>query len=322
MKKWVEILSGERRMVIRDYAVCYFDLLGQRDGLLHKVREAKDTTTVQREVELVSDAIRNFNIAIASAKEKIVSEPDKLLKFVGFPQDRIDESLPSIKNLSFGIQQFSDTTVFYVNADSRVGLGVFNSWCRALSLHYLGLVASGILIRGGIAIGKGWELSPNCLYGPVLEDVYHLEGEVADCPRIVTTHEVYRQLAEVDRLDALDCAQPLPSFLRCAELFGMDFDGAYILDYLSVSAIKGHKLLFRASGNDIAKVVKEGMRFICDKKDELQNQASNDINKAKVAKKIALLKSYWLQRIEMALKECDSDKTAQNECADIPASHA
>ena len=305
-------------MVIRDYAVCYFDLLGQRDGLLRKVREAKDTTTVQREVELVSDAIRNFNTAIASAKEKIVSEPDKILRLARVPQDEINKSLPSIKEISLGIQQFSDTTVFYVSADTPVGLGVFTSWCRALSLYYLNLLTAGILIRGGIAIGKGWEISPNCLYGPVLEDVYHLEGKIADCPRIVTTHEVYHRLVEVDRGDALYYKQfpQAPLDLRCAELFSVDFDGAYILDYLSLSAIKGHKLLYQISGDHISKMVKDGMRFICEKKNELQNRALDDINKANIAKKFALLKSYWLQRIDAVLNECDSNKTSQNACTD------
>lgn len=311
-------------MVIRDYAVCYFDLLGQRDGLLRRVREAKDLTTVQKDVELVSDAIRNFNATIATATEEIKTNPERLLQIAGFPQDEINKSLPDIKKLSLGIQQFSDTTVFYVNADSRVGLGVFSSWCRILSLRYLGLVASGILIRGGIAIGRGWEISPNCLYGPVLEDVYHLEGKIADCPRIVTMHQVYRRLVEVDRCDALYYKQipPSPLDLKCAELFSMDFDGAYILDYLSLSAIKGHKILFQSSGNDIAKAVKEGMRFICEKKDELQNQALDDINKANVARKFALLKSYWLQRIDKVLNACDSDRAPQNTCADSQSSEA
>lgn len=303
-------------MVIRDYAVCYFDLLGQRDGLLRKVREAKDTTAVQTEVELVSDAIRNFNIAIASAKERIVSEPDKLLQVTRFSQDEINKSLPSIKEISLGVQQFSDTTVFYVSADSQVGLGVFNSWCRALSLYYLNILSAGILIRGGIAIGKGWEISPNCLYGPVLEDVYHLEGRIADYPRIVTTHEVYRRLVEVDRLDSLYYAQPLPSYLKCAELYSMDFDGAYILDYLSMSAIKGHELLLQVPEGRIFKMLKDGLRFIRERHNELQNQALDDINKANIAKKFALLQSYWLQRVNMVLDACDARETAQNQHVD------
>lgn len=309
-------------MVIRDYAVCYFDLLGQRDGLLRKVREAKDLTTVQKEVELVSDAIKKFNSTIAAATEEIKSNPERLLQVAGLPQDEINKSLPDIKKLSLGIQQFSDTTVFYVNADSRVGLGVFNSLCRALSLDYLNLLAAGILIRGGIAIGKGWEMSPNCLYGPVLEDVYHLEGKIADYPRIVTTHGVYRQLAEVDRLDALDCAQPLPSYLKCAELFSMDFDGAYILDYLSISTIKGYELLLQIPEGHIFKMLKDGLRFIRERHNELQNQALDDINKANIARKSALLKSYWLQRIDKVLNACDSDRAPQNTCADSLSSEA
>ena len=291
-------------MVVRDYAICYFDLMGQRDGLLRRVRTTNDLTNVQEEIELVSDAIRNFNLRIAAAKQTIESEPEKLLQAVGMSQDEINSNMPDIKGLSLGIQQFSDTTIFYVNADSRVGLGVFVSWCLALSVNYLALVSRGILIRGGIAIGKGWEISPNCLYGPVLEDAYYLEGKIADFPRIVTTYDVYRKLSEADQFDAQYYKQspPLSFNLKCTELFSMDFDGAYILDYLSLSAMRGYKL-WQIPKGQIFGALKGGLRFIREKYGELQRQSLADRNILNITKKYALLRSYWLQRIGLILKD-------------------
>lgn len=295
-------------MVVRDYAICYFDLMGQRDGLLRKVRETNDITSVQAEIELTSNAIRTFNLGIAEAKQIFESEPEKLLQAAGLSQDEINRNLPCIKELSLGIQQFSDTTIFYVNADSSVGLGVFVSWCLALSVNYLSLLPKGILIRGGIAIGKGWEISPNCLYGPVLEDAYYLEGKIADFPRIVTTHEVFRKLNEVDQLDAHYNKQTpfLGENIKCAKFFSMDYDGAYIFDYLSLSAIRGYELLWQIPKGLIFREIKEGLRFICEKYNELQHQSLDDCNIINITKKYALLQSYWLQRINLILKDLDS----------------
>ena len=101
----------------------------------------------------------------------------------------------------------------------------------------------------------------------------------------------------------------------------MDFDGAYILDYLSMSAIKGYKLIWQIPEGRIFKVLKDGLRFIREKNSEIQHQALDDTNKITIARKFALLRSYWLQRIDMVLNECDSDQVLKNARMDSQPSH-
>ena len=297
---------------VKDYAVCYFDLLGQRDGLLRRVREAADLAGVQEEIEHVSEAIKNFNNAISKVKTEFEQHPDELCRKVGMAESQVEKMLPQIKQLDFGIQQFSDTTVFYVSADNNAGLGIFMSWCLALSVYYLNLIANGILIRGGISIGRGWEITPNCLYGPVMEDVYRLEGRVADFPRIVMSSETYQRFKKVDDSDEEELRQMgvsvMPVGFKCSELFTKDFDGIYVLDYLSMHAIRGFDTWAIPRREIYSKII-QGLRYIRTTCATLIEEASKDIAKVNVARKIALLRSYWLQQTE---KICDMPDDEQS----------
>ena len=287
---------------IKDYAVCYFDLMGQREGLLRHVRETSNLADVMPEVERVSKSIISFNDAIYGAKLTIEREPDKLLRILNFAEEAIKPLVADIKKLDLGIQQFSDTTIFYVSTDNRIGLGIFTSWCLVLAANYLNMVSNGILIRGGIAIGRGWEIAPNCLYGPVMEDVYRLEGLVADFPRVVLSSKTYQSFKEVDDLDAeelrLQGVSPALMGLKCTDLFDKDFDGVYILDYLSLPAIRGFNRMWAMPKGQICSLIIKGLQYISTTSATLTEEAFKDITKANVARKIALLKSYWAQRTE------------------------
>ena len=298
---------------VKDYAVCYFDLLGQRDGLLRRVREATNLADVQDEIERASEAIRNFNNAIYGGKTEIEQHSDKLLHMMGRSEDEIKKLLPELESLNLGIQQFSDTTVFYVSAENRLGLGIFVSWCLVLSVSYLNMISKGILIRGGISIGKGWEISPNCLYGPVMEDVYRLEGRVADFPRIVMSSETYQRFKDMDELDAKDLRQAgtpeVPYWLKSSELFSKDFDGIYVLDYLSIAAIKKIDKFLLIPEEQIYPMIIQGLRYIRTTCAILIEEASKDVTKVNVARKLALLRSYWLQRTEKIKGMADAEQT-------------
>lgn len=301
-----------KKFAIKDYAVCYFDLMGQREGLLRKVREAVDLASVMPEVEQVSNAIIGFNNSIYGAKSTIEQKPDELLRALNFSEEAIKPLVAEIKKLDFGIQQFSDTTIFYVSTDNRIGLGVFASWCLVLAANYLNLISNGILIRGGISIGRGWKFAPNCLYGPVMEDVYRLEGYVADFPRIVMSSETYQRFKTADILDAEELRRSGSSSnkfaLECAELFSKDFDGIYVLDYLSLSAIRGLWNMWGVPAGQIYSIIEKGLRYIRTTCSVLKEEASKDVTKANVVRKMELLKSYWVQLTE---KICEMSDVAQ-----------
>ena len=83
-------------------------------------------------------------------------------------------------------------------------------------------------------------------------------------------------------------------------MFWEDLDGAYILDYLSQSALKGYRLLSLPEVQ-IYKIIKEGFRFVSEDYKAKQEEALGEVCKSHIARKLALLWSYWNQRIDLLL---------------------
>ncbi len=291
-----------KSMEVREYVVCYFDLLGQREGLIEKVRKADDVTALQGEIDSLSALIRGFNEDLLQTFGFIKEHGDAVLKFMGMSEESMPEFLDRIKQVHLGIQQFSDSTLFYAGAKDGdgMGFGLFLSFCRYFAAHYLRLVECGIPIRGAIAMGRGWEMAPNCLYGPVMEDVYRLESKVADSPRIVVAPNAFHRILEVDKEAASINAGPKPS-----EHFTVDFDGLYILDYLSLATIQSLETFGIDRRNVLGSLVR-GIRSIRTTLDFYREKAKMDDHAGTIARKYALLQMYWMQRTGALEKYFDS----------------
>lgn len=276
-------------MVVQDYLVCYFDLLGQRLGLLKGVRETPDVTTVQSEIDKVSGAIQRFNAIITGTKKVLITESPDLLGNLGFSEQYKATFLEKIKNAHFGIQQFSDATFFFANVENEdgTGLGVFIVWCLYFAANFLHLLSDHLMIRGGITVGKGWKIPPDYLYGPVLEDVYNLESRIAVFPRIVITDEALRHLKKIDQ-----------SRFRCMDFFTEDYDGVRIFDYLSLPVIRWFEANMSVQRANIIYTLKEAINFIHTEYCSLKRKVSQDISYAEETRKLAYLIGYWQSRLE------------------------
>lgn len=284
-------------MVVQDYVVCYFDLLGQRSGLLKGVRETPDVKTVLSEIDKVSRAIQRFNAIITGTKKVLITESPNLLENLGLSDRYKVTFLERIKNAHFGIQQFSDATFFFANIenDDGIGLGVFIVWCLYFAANFLHLLSDHLMIRGGITVGKGWEIPPDYLYGPVLEDVYNLESKIAVFPRIVITDEALHRLEEIDQ-----------SRFRCMDFFTEDYDGVRILDYLSIPVIRWFEANMSVKRINIIHALKEAINFIRTEYYSLKRKVSQDISYAGETRKLAYLLGYWQSRLESIVNFYDS----------------
>lgn len=194
-----------------------------------------------------------------------------------------------------GLQQFSDSTLFYASlegADS-VGLGIFVSWCLTLAAYFIRLLSEHLMIRGGIALGKGWEIGRDCLYGPVLEDVYALESKIAEFPRIVVSEKAYRCIG------VLDLPQDHVRFeCKRSDFFSMDYDGVYILDYLSVPATMWYETMMSVDRVNLLNAFSASLQYIRAEYDLLKEKVPHDPVCAKDARKLAYLIAYWKQRMD------------------------
>ena len=297
-------------VVVREYIVCYFDFLGQRSGLLKKVRESKDIASLQSEVDKVSDSIKMFNELVRGMRKLIVENPGKLFAIQKIPDVLKGPLLDQIKACHLGLQQFSDSTLFYASLEGEdsVGLGIFVSWCLTLAINFIKLLSEHLMIRGGIALGKGWEIEPDCLYGPVLEDVYALESKIAEFPRIVVSENAYR------RLGVLDLPQNQVHFAyKRSDFFCMDYDGAYILDYLSVPATMWYEIMMSVNREKLLDAFSESLEYISTEYSSLKEKVSQAPACAKDVRKLAYLISYWQQRMKTILERFSSERAAKTQ---------
>lgn len=122
--------------------------------------------------------------------------------------------------------QFSDSIIRVRPVGPEHDYGVLFHEVNDLVCLQGELIHQGVLIRGGVAIGKVY-LEGNTIFGPAFNRAYELESRFANYPRIVLDHEIF----ENDHLHSKhnsyeDEVGYLKSQLR------QDGDGLYFIDYL------------------------------------------------------------------------------------------
>lgn len=130
---------------------------------------------------------------------------------------------------------FSDLIVMYLSlSKDGEALDICKLKFMLLSLAevFLGMLAKGIPLRGGVDIGIAIESSDGQIYGRALSKAYDLESNVAQSIRIVIGQELVDLLDEAasdSKCDYYDDATFCLLFIK------KDTDGVYILDYLAKS---------------------------------------------------------------------------------------
>lgn len=285
-------------MEVREYVVCYFDLLGQREGLLKRVRTEEPSEDLQKEIDSVSNLIVLFNESLRQSFDAIKNHGRDILRLMGIPETRMPPFLERMQQVHLGIQQFSDSTLFFAGANDGDGLGfgMFISFCLFFAAQYLYLISKGMLIRGAVTLGRGWEIAPNCLYGPVMEDVYSLESSAAHYPRVVVDRKVISRVLQLDKEAAATNITPKPS-----DYFVCDVDGIHVLDYLSLSAVKWFESM-GASRKQLLDTLSNALGYLQTTLDSLLSTTTTDVSMEKKIQKYGYLRSYWTTRMDALIK--------------------
>lgn len=210
---------------IKNYIVLYFDLLGVR-RLLGQLRNRSDANVIELEklVQKYSAAIQLFMENFYQLYDGFKNRRRETLSRM-LPGMKIDDAIVAAR-VDVGIQQFSDTSMFYVENAGPVAWIIVQKMLIELSAHMFDLMEHEIYLRGCLTVGEGWEIGQNCLFGQVLEDCYTVEQKVARYQRIVVTNEFEKQLRNV--LNHLD----EDGRHYWTSLFEKDYDGVLIFDYV------------------------------------------------------------------------------------------
>jgi hypothetical protein len=231
------VMNQPDSLALGYYVVCLIDVLGQKETLA-QWRELpidgrlapEHVQGLRKTVGAVLELQRLFKGFFAHVAR--CTMPEVYAQVSAEQREQYDR----FKDCRLGIQQFSDTFVFYapvLNAHGDVSaIGPYRM-LGACAMAMLVSLAGRTPIRGAITIGLATELSEGNLYGPALAEAHHLECEVAKYPRVVVSPTISRFLNDVRLNENGGRVQHLMRKMAvdCLPMIATDDDGHEIVDF-------------------------------------------------------------------------------------------
>ena len=288
--------KGKQPFCISEYCAIFVDLLGHRKFL-------KDVSTcgpdeAQRRVSELSKPLLRFKEGALKRVEEVLDDAVKLIK-ENAPESARPSLLSFVDDITYGVQQFSDSTLLYVKMGSPVSYIVVNMLLEFIVFRLLDNMSSGTPLRGGVAIGQGWELENNCLCGQVIAEAYELESKVSNWGRVTVSELFVKRLrgycgcaGMLGGCWVLELLRPLMGIIN------IDIDGAYFLDYLNPIVDE----MYRRNHFDsdwFTERIEKGMKFIDEQRARFIKEANKCSESAKLALRYDIMRGYWNSRVSM-----------------------
>lgn len=232
-------MMGRDGLKLANYAVCFLDLLGQKQAMEgQSLLPTVDSQEQQASfIRLVKASVGKI-LAIQRNAETMLDEmrrdrappgalsPEQHQQWLDFRRDTT-----KTQRWSDGLMHFScigdEPRVQQVN-------GVYTQISMAGAMCLIGLAAKGP-VRGGMDIAWGVELHPGELYGPAVANAYHQESVCAQFPRIAVGDRLVEFLLEVERSAGEEISDRVARGLAslCLGMLDRDDAGQAYVHYLS-----------------------------------------------------------------------------------------
>ena len=286
------------------YFVIYLDVQGVREILFKDIDVHSGIVSLEKETEVshFSDFLRIFFCGIAEVVSFVQTRPEDYRDYLleGVPattrKDVEAQVFAEIRDLHVGVQQFSDSTLIFVRDEGRVSRIFFEQCMARCAYEMVKVMGRGLYMRGAMSYGTGWELMPNCLFGPIVREVYDLEQHVANTFRIVITPQFYKVVREELGMLAAggaDMTKPYPF-----KMIGRDPDGVLTFDYLSDVALENFKkfdsIALKVAGENVANAFSR----IAIRHRKLLDEVDTDQTKSRLVVKYAMYMSYLESRFK------------------------
>ena len=133
-----------------------------------------------------------------------------------------------------------------------------------------------MILRGGIAVGKGWEVERNCLCGSVISEAYNLESKVSNWGRITVSEVLLTRLnAFCDLARECNGWWVLALLHPLLQIINKDIDGVLFLDYLNPAVSELCKR--EHFGSDwFEECCEKGYKYIINQAEYYQTNANKD----------------------------------------------
>lgn len=227
------------RIESKEYYVCYFDILGQKNAMRALYgKDAEISEELQARVNEIAEVLRRQYSGFRQIISARIGDLDHLLDdFVtdeGCKSSVADRALfvRRLKEVDWGVQQFSDSTVFYVEAGSRISATIFFQFVLKVAVAMPMLHSLDICLRGALGVGNAWKVEGGGLCGPVLDEVDRLERSQAFYSRlVVSTRLVDKMRSEAESFEKCGKGDGCSSLL--SKSFVRDNDGSWVFNHFS-----------------------------------------------------------------------------------------
>jgi hypothetical protein len=291
-----EVLDSTFFGTIGKYFVLYFDVQGVRDQIFGGVDWKTEEIPLkkQQEITIFSAALRDMFVAFAQIVYFLNEKPSEYLeyltRFTTLSQGEKDSLLEDVKKVHVGAQQFSDSTLIYVRDTGTVSRIVFEQCMVRCSYELVKAMGRGVYVRGAMSYGYGWELMPNCLFGPIIQEVYEIEQKVANTFRIVVTPAFYAEARrDLGMLEANGCDM---SKSYPFKMIARDPDGILMFDYLSDVALDNMQRFDDFALKIVGESLEKAYNRIAQKHKDLLAKVDEAPKQSRLVMKYAMYMSY------------------------------
>jgi hypothetical protein len=254
-------LNAPQQGIVCQYAVAILDILDQTEAL--KLLDALPLPCTKEEMDRVvartMKPVLEFRRALHSAFRKAEQAPPPK----GLPPE-LQRIVVRMRGWNAIVRSASDTTAVMVSLrgerpeDAPNLGGLYRLMMSSAGTHLSMMVHLRTMLRGGIDVGKAFEIPPlpglesgTDVYGLVLGRAYNLEHETAGYPRIVVGRKLLLLLKQVQENASSDVGWQVARGIaaRCSELLIQDREEKgkgelFMLDFL-------HPRVLSAAGVDL-----------------------------------------------------------------------
>jgi hypothetical protein len=295
-------VSTKAQMTLSNYVVAYLDVLGQSDklGQLRKLIQLRRQNSLnEQEAGEYDDLVRQTGGTVFDLRDRLCSTLREYWPYTGTTANKIqaaaEHQMTQRAYLVEGPYQlhfFSDSialTTRYDNENEQPLIRHIYHLLACLSIAMIKYVGERTPLRGAVELGRGFEQAGGA-YGPIMLDVYGLERDIAQYPRIVVGQELSNRIGDWTRTSADDPNLDRDerwAIRRCEGMVSADKDGIRILDYLGPTISKDFDL------PEVQEAVKSGFSFVSNEYERLQAKQESHL-----AWKYYLLKEYYSTRLK------------------------
>lgn len=296
-----------RDLHLDEYCVVFLDIMGQK-RFLEEISSCEEHEADKRITKLSRPLLR-FKQGLQKRAEEVVDCVKFMIEEKMAPKEQyLAKMLEMVNQTSYGVQQFSDSTLFYVKMGTPVSFLIILSFVEFIVFRMLDDIANGFVLRGGIEIGKGWELDQGCLCGQVVGNAYNMESQMSQWGRITVSEMFEKRVKGVCAFSGISGGCGYVSLLKpLVDAIQKDIDGMCFIDYLNPRVEEMYKRHHFSSDWFIDRIQK-GIAFIDEEKNRFLGEVSKSSEAAKLALRYHIMQGYWESRMLMWANKIANEK--------------